>query len=68
MVQPFNLWNIFINKSVRLQDYILMVGEKYSKTLKTKYLEHLEKVFTSCIHSTQYLPQLFTSTNAFLIL
>lgn len=61
MVLPNSLWQQHNNNTT-------ISSSSYSSThplsLSDKYFNQLDAVYTSCIHPSQFLPQLFTSTNA----
>jgi len=52
-------------KSATVQSYIQL---DYPEQLAENYLEQLNKVYSTCINPTQYLPLLFTPENSALIL
>lgn len=56
------LWSVKNNKTSAVQKYGL------PDLLDPKFINQLLKVYTTCIHPTQYLPLLFTQENASLIL
>jgi len=58
MVLPPDLWSIKKNKTVIRKTYQL------PDSIDGSYLEQLIKVYSSCIHSTEYLPCLFNEDNA----
>jgi hypothetical protein len=55
------------NKSSTIQQYNNDPTIHYPKDLDPKFLKQLNKVYTSCIHLSQYLPQLITLENSHLI-
>jgi hypothetical protein len=65
MVLPPEMWWIEHHESIEITTY---AANGFPTTLTDSQLQQLDKVYSSCIHPTQYLPQLFTSSNAKLIL
>jgi hypothetical protein len=60
-----DMWKVMNNKSSTIKTYN---RENFPEPLDQKYMEQMNKVYISCIHPSQFLPQLFTLDNATLIL
>ncbi len=58
-------WNVKHNTSYHVTSYH---NTKYPTSLEQEQFDQLLKVYTSCIHFTQYIPLLFTQINAQIIL
>lgn len=60
-----DMWRVLHNKSSTIETYN---KANFPEELDQKYIDQMNKVYTACIHPSQFLPQLFTSDNAALIL
>ena len=61
MELPPSIWQPIGNKTVPRKHYTNL---DYPIDLQPDYVEQLIKVYSNCIHSSQYLPLLFTKNNA----
>jgi len=61
MVMSSNDWRVMKNGTKEIKTFKQL---DFPDQLDLKCLEQLNKVYTSCIHPTQFLPQQFTEDNA----
>lgn len=67
MELPSTMWTVLNNQTSTIFSNN-QSPSIYPIQIKQDFLKQLNKVYTTCIHSTQYLPQLFTLDNAYQIL
>jgi hypothetical protein len=60
-----DMWKVQNNRRTTVVSYNRL---NFPEPLDPKYVEQMDKVYTSCIHPSQFLPQLFNADNAALIL
>ena len=65
MVLPHSMWHLkvsLLRQITKIKTYEKIKG--YPKPLKAKYLEQIGSVYLKCISPSQFLPQIFTTSNS----
>ena len=66
MMLSNSLQKVKYNRTYKPTTYLQT--NQYSESLKQKFFDQMNKVYSNCIHPTQFLSQLFTNANTALIL